>query len=75
MQKRRGNITILEIRSPESQVVSQELHNQSRVLVRLFRESVQFGNGIIKGLFGEMTGPIGRIKNLIVKDGEVQGES
>ena len=38
------------IGSPQCEIVSEKLHNQSGVFVALFRESVQLGYGIIECL-------------------------
>lgn len=32
-------------------------------------------NGIVKGLLGEMTCLVGRVEDLIVEDGEVEGKA
>jgi hypothetical protein len=41
------------VRGPEGQVVTQELHDQRRVLVAVLVQGVQLGDGIIKCLNGE----------------------
>jgi len=38
-------------------------------------EFVLTSNGIIESLFGKMTSLVGRIENLVVKDGEVEGKT
>lgn len=58
-----------------NQVVSQQLHDQCGVLVALLAQSVKLGDGIIEGLFGEVAGLVGRVQDLIVEDGEVQGKT
>lgn len=62
-------------RSPQSQVVAQELHDQSAVAVRLLGEGVKLGNGIIKCLLGQMASAVGRVQDLVVEDGEVQSQT
>lgn len=47
-----------QVRGPESQVVSQQLHNQSAVLVWLLTQGVQFRNCLIKSLLRQMAGPV-----------------
>jgi hypothetical protein len=42
------------VRRPQSQVVTQKLHDKGRVLVRIFIESVELGNSVVKGLLGEL---------------------
>ena len=54
------------------QVVSEKLHNQGAVLVRLLVESIELSNGIIESLFGKVAGSLGRVKNLVVEHREVQ---
>ena len=65
----------LEKISGTHQVVSQQLHDQCRVLVALLAESVKFGDGIIESLLGEMASLIGGVQDLIVEDREIQGEA
>lgn len=78
------------------QVVSQELHDESGVLVALLAESIKFcrmfvrylwlvriylgyllltSNGIIKSLLSKMTRLIRGVQDLVVEDGEVEGET
>jgi hypothetical protein len=79
----------IHIRSPQSQVVSQQLHDQGRVpenrgicqymprlhigwcysLVRLFREGVELGNGIVEGLLSEVASTVGAVQDLVA-DGD-----
>lgn len=73
------------------QVVSEELHDQSGVLVALLAQCVKLcrsistsehrhistlkihtSNGIIKCLFSKMASLVGRVKDLVVEDGEVE---
>jgi hypothetical protein len=37
--------------------------------------SVLTGNGIVESLLGKVAGLIGSIEDLVIEDGEVQGES
>jgi len=39
-----------DIRSPECQIVTEKLHDQCAVLVRLLTQSIQLGNSLIKSL-------------------------
>mmetsp|Transcript_58861 Transcript_58861/g.127772 ORF Transcript_58861/g.127772 Transcript_58861/m.127772 type:complete len:252 (-) Transcript_58861:13-768(-) len=61
--------------SPEGQVISQQLHDKSAVLVALLGQSVQFGDGVIKSLFGELTSTIGGVQDLVVEHRKVQGKT
>ena len=43
-------VVVCRIGCPESQVVTQKLHDQRRVLVAILIKGVQLGNGLIEGL-------------------------
>lgn len=62
-------------RRPQGQVVAKELHNEGAIPVRLLRQRIELGNSVVKGLLGQMAGPIGRVKDLVVKDREVEGQT
>jgi hypothetical protein len=68
-------LTILKVRSPQGQVVSEKLHDQGGILVALFRQSVKFSNSIIESLLGQVAGTVGGVENLVVEDGEVESKS
>ena len=51
------------------------LHNQCAVLVTVFIEGVQLGDGVIEGLLGELTRLVRAVEDLVVEHGEVEGES
>jgi hypothetical protein len=50
-------------------------HDQSTILVRLLGQSIQLGDGIVKGLFGEVARSVGGVQDLVVEDGEIEGET
>jgi hypothetical protein len=50
-------------------------HDQSTIFVGFFGQCVQFGDCVVKGLFCQVTCSIGRVQDLVVKDGEVEGEA
>jgi hypothetical protein len=52
-----------------------EYHDECAILVRLFTQCVQFGDGIVECLFGKVTRSVGRIQDLVIEDGEVEGET
>lgn len=58
-----------------NQVVSQQLHDQGRVLVALLAEGVKLRNGIIESLFSEVASLVRRVEYLVVEDREVEGET
>lgn len=62
-------------RGPEGKVVTQELHDQGGVTVRLLRQRVELSNGIIKRLLGQVAGTVGGVQDLIVKHREVEGQT
>jgi hypothetical protein len=61
--------------SPEGEVVTEELHDEGAVAVRLLAEAVELGDGVVEGLLGEVAGAVGRVQDLVVEDGEVEGKS
>ena len=65
----------LEIRGPQGEVVPEELHDEGGVLVALLTQSVQLGDGFIKGLLGQLARLLGTVEDLIVKDGKVESQS
>lgn len=62
-------------RRPERQVVAEELHDQGAVAVRLLGERVELGDGVVKRLLREVASTVGRVEDLVVEDGEVQGQT
>ena len=59
------SISGLLVRSPEGQVVSQKLHDQSRILVGIFCHVVKLCNGVLKGCAGHFASFIRIIQHLI----------
>ena len=51
------------------------MHDKGAVAVRLLGERVELGNGVVEGLFGKVAGTVGRVKDLIVEDGEVESQA
>lgn len=62
-------------RGPEGEVVAEELHDQGAVAVRLLRQRVELGNGIVEGLLREVASTVGRVQDLVVEDGEVESKT
>lgn len=62
-------------RSPKGKVVTQELHDKGAVTVAFLRERIKLGDGIIESLLGKVAGTIGRVQDLVVEHGEVQGKT
>ena len=59
------SISGLLVRSPEGQVVSQKLHDQSRILVGVFCHIVKLCNGVLKGCASHFASFIRIIQHLI----------
>ncbi len=55
-------------RGPEGEVVAQQLHDEGAVTVRLLRERIELGNGVVKRLLGQVAGTVGRVQDLVVED-------
>ena len=81
------SLTLLHVRSPQSKVVSEKLHDKGRVpvvsiiprskrshaLVRLLGQSVELGNGVVEGLLGEMARSVGAVQDLVAWVSWLQG--
>ena len=63
---------VLHVGRPESEVVAEELHDEGRVLVTLFRESIELSNSIVERLLRQVAGAVGAVEDLVVEDGEVE---
>ena len=70
-----ANTKKLQSRGGTYQVVSQQLHDQCRVLVAFLTEGIKLGNSIVEGLLGEVARLVGRVEDLVIEDGEVEGEA
>ena len=62
-------------RGPQGQVVTQELHDQGAVTVAFLGERVELGNSVIERLLGKVASTVRRIQDLVVENGEVEGET
>lgn len=62
-------------RGPEGEVVTEELHDEGAVTVRLLAEAVELGNSVVEGLLGEVAGTVGGVEDLVVEDREVEGKT
>jgi len=63
------------VRGPQGEVVSEQLHDQGGVLVRLLRQRVQLRDRVIERLLGEVTGSVGRVEDLVVEHREIEGQA
>jgi hypothetical protein len=51
------------------------LHDECAVAVGLLRQRVELGNGIVESLLGKVARTVGRVQDLVVEDGEVEGQA
>ena len=68
-------VSFFEFGSPESEVVSDELHDCCGVFVLVLFDLVDIGDGIVEGLLGELAGDSWVVFDFVVEDRVVQGES
>lgn len=50
-------------------------HDEGAIFVGFLAQGVQFGDGIVEGLFGEMACSVGGVQDLIVEDREIESET
>mmetsp|Transcript_26473 Transcript_26473/g.81413 ORF Transcript_26473/g.81413 Transcript_26473/m.81413 type:complete len:358 (+) Transcript_26473:535-1608(+) len=60
---------------PEREVVAEELHDERAVLVGLLGEGVEFGDGVVEGLLGDVAGAVRGREDFVVEDAEVEGQA
>ena len=65
----------LHVGRPERQVVPEELHDERGVLVALLGQRVQLRDGVVEGGLREAAGAVGRVQDLVVEHGEVEGQA
>lgn len=51
-------LVIRSSRSPEGQVITEQLHDQSGVLVGSLRQLIELGDGLIEGILGQLAGSL-----------------
>ena len=62
-------------RRSKGEVVAEELHDEGAVAVRILAEAVKLDHGVVEGLLGEVAGAVGRVEDLVVEHGEVEGQA
>lgn len=62
-------------RGPQGEVVAQQLHDERAVAVRLLRERVKLGDGVVESLLGQVAGTVGRVQDFVVEDREVESQT
>merc|ERR1719487_854116 len=67
--------TTLLVRGPQSQVVTQELHDQSRILVGILRDTVKLGNGIFESCASHLASFLRVAKHFVLEHRVVQGQT
>lgn len=71
-----GTLTLGVVgRRPQGKVVTEELHDESAVTVRLLGQGVELSDSVIEGLLGQVASTVGRVEDLVVEDREVQGKT
>lgn len=68
-------MSTLQIRGPEGKVVAEQLHDQRGILVGVLVDVIEFSDGIIEGLLGELARALRGIQDLVVEDREVEGKA
>lgn len=71
----RVSFLIVDVGSPESQVVPEQLHDGGAVSVLVFLQGVQVLNGRIKRLLSELASDLGVVEDFEVEDGVVEGQA
>jgi len=66
---------VLELRGPQSKVVSDELHNSGRVLVLFLVQMLDVSNSVVESLLGKVAGLGGLVHDFVVEDREVKGKT
>jgi hypothetical protein len=64
---------VLHFGGPQGQVISDKLHDSGGILVLVFFDVFNIGDGVIESLFSEVACFGGVIEDFIVEDGEVEG--
>eukprot|EP00744_Colponema_vietnamica_P025592 GILI01037666.1.p1 GENE.GILI01037666.1~~GILI01037666.1.p1 ORF type:complete len:123 (-),score=10.94 GILI01037666.1:26-394(-) len=68
-------LTCLAVGGPESQVITQELHDEGRVLVRSLIQVIESLDSLVKSRFGQLASSLGVLQNLVVANGVVQSQT
>jgi len=68
-------VIVDQLRSPEQEVVTQQLHDQGGVLVILVLHAVEVGDGLVEGGSGHGAGFLRVLLNFIVEYGMVQSQA
>ena len=66
---------VVQVASPQGQVITEQLHDGGGVAVLVLLEAVQVGNSIVEGLLGKFAGDLGRAQNLIIENAVVQSQA
>mmetsp|Transcript_15504 Transcript_15504/g.41572 ORF Transcript_15504/g.41572 Transcript_15504/m.41572 type:complete len:326 (-) Transcript_15504:6-983(-) len=68
-------VGVVLIAGPQREVVTQELHNEGGVLVRLLVKRVEFCDGVVEGALSEAASVLRLALHLIHEHGVVEGEA
>merc|ERR1711957_497353 len=67
-------LTLL-VRSPESQVVAKQLHDECGILIRILSNIVELSNGIFEGSTGHLACFIGVAEYLVLEYGKIESKA
>ena len=67
--------THLSVGRPQCEVIPQQLHDEGGVLVAVFAQRVQLGDGVVERLLGQLARLLRRVQDLVVEDGEVERQT
>ena len=71
----RSGIIFSQLRGPKEEVVSEQLHNESCILVVLVLHTVQVCDCFIEGRASHCTSLLRVLRNLVVEDGVIERKS
>ena len=64
---------IIHLASPESEIISNELHDGSGIFVLIFIDVLNIGNSIIEGLLSEFTSLSRAVDDFVTENGIIEG--
>merc|ERR1712151_507065 len=63
------------VRCPQCQIVAEQLHNESRILVGVLGHVIELGDSILKRRAGHLASLVGIIQDLVLENGETECQS
>merc|ERR1719469_920025 len=74
-RSREWHSLVLSVRRPQGQIVAQQLHDESGILVRILRDVVQLSDGILERSAGHLASLIWIRQYLVLEDRVVQRQA